>query len=260
MSTELTNVTPWEVISREIDKGTPVGDLTELFNLQERYEKQEAAKKFAASVTRFQQIAPPVPKTKPVRNKSGAIIYHFADYADLLGLIQPYLTECEIVPTFDFQKKDGQHVAVCRIRVGTHVEETSVPTSIPDILNTNEAQRLGGMTTYGKRCSLIAALNIRVIGEDTDATDQDEVLSKEEVGLLANMIDELNFMRDRPLPVDRMVNWLRPGGSRLEEIPSSQFVNAVQHLREKMAEAEKAAEAKKAAEEAEAAAKKGSKK
>lgn len=230
MSTELTTITPMELIAAQLERGTSVDQLTKLFDLQERWEKQEAAKKFAASITKFQQLCPPVEKTKEVRNKSGATMYHFADYADLLKVIQPYLTECEIVPTFDFQKKDDQHVAICRIRVGTHVEETSVPTSIPDILNTNEAQRLGGMTQYGKRYSLVAALNIRVIGEDTDAVDNDDPLNDGEVKILRDMIDEIVMIGGKGFAIPKFASVFREGAARLEDIPRAEFASAVSEL------------------------------
>jgi len=230
MSTELTTTTPMELIAQQLERGTSVDQLTKLFDLQERWEKQEAAKKFAAAITKFQQLCPPVEKTKPVTNKAGAVMYHFADYADLLKTIQPILTECEIVPTFNFIKIDGQNNAVCRIRVGTHVEETTVPVAVPDILNTNECQRLGGMTQYGKRYSIIAALNIRVIGEDTDATDQDENLSREECKVVQDLMDEITFMEGRPFEVQPFVNWLREGATKVGEIPKSQFALAITEL------------------------------
>lgn len=230
MSTELTTTTPMELIAQQLERGTSVDQLAKLFDLQERWEKQEAAKKFAAAITKFQQLCPPVEKTKPVTNKSGAVMYHFADYADLLKTIQPFLTECEIVPTFDFRKVDGQNQAVCRIRVGTHVEETTVPVAVPDILNTNECQRLGGMTQYGKRYSIIAALNIRVIGEDTDATDQDEPLSRDEIKAVQDLMDEIAMLEGRQFEVPSFVNWLREGATKVSEIPKSQFALAINEL------------------------------
>lgn len=241
MSTELTTVTPMELISQELTKGTSVADLTQLFNLQERYEKQEAAKKFALSITGFQSVCPAVEKTKPVTNKGGAIMYYFADYADLLKVVQPYLTQFEIVPTFSFPVIDGTKMVLCRIRVGTHVEETCIPMAVPDILNTNECQRLGGMTSFGMRYALRAALNIRIIGEDMDATDQDDTLTKEEVKILQDLIDELNFIRTVPFPVPAMCHWLREGATKLSEIPRSQFVNALADVKSKRIEAEQLA-------------------
>lgn len=239
MPNELEVITPMELISQELTKGTSVADLTQLFNLQERYEKQEAAKKFALSITGFQSVCPAVEKTKPVKNKAGAIMYHFADYADLLKVVQPYLTQFEIVPTFSFPVIDGTKMVLCRIRVGTHVEETCIPMAVPDILNTNECQRLGGMTSFGMRYALRAALNIRIIGEDTDATDQDDVLTKDEVQALQDMIDEVSVMRGKGFNTARFVAVFREGATKLTEIPRSEFAGAVSELNRWRKESEK---------------------
>jgi hypothetical protein len=230
MSNEMVPIEPMQLISKLLSEGAKVSDMTELFNLQERHEKIIAQKTFAHAITTFQSICPPVPKTKPVVNKNKVLMYKFADYADLMEIIQPYLTQLEIVPTFNFTQSDGRMFAVCRIRVGTWQEETAVPAGIPQILNANEAQNCGGATSFGKRYSLIAALNIRVIGEDVDATDVTDTLTKDEANLLRKMIDEICMVHSWDFPVQAFCNWLREGATKVEDIPRSQFVNAVAHL------------------------------
>lgn len=236
MTSDMVPIEPMEIISKLLNEGAKVSELTELFDLQERNEKIVAQKNFAHAITTFQSICPAVPKTKPVKNKNGVIMYHFADYADLMGIVQPYLTQLEIVPTFTFEQTGPQMFAVCRIRVGTWQEETRVPAAIPSILNANEAQNCGGATAFGKRYSLIAALNIRVVGEDVDATDVSETLTKDEASLIHKMVDELSFMRGVPFAVPGFCNWLREGASKIEDIPRSQFVNAVAELNRKKSE------------------------
>ena len=239
MTNDMVPIEPMEIISKLLNEGAKVSELTELFNLQERNEQIVAQKNFAHAITTFQSICPPVPKTKPVKNKNGVIMYRFADYADLMTIVQPYLTQLEIVPTFTFDQIGPQMFACCRIRVGTWQEETRVPAAIPAILNANEAQNCGGATSFGKRYSLIAALNIRVVGEDVDATDVNETLTKDEAALLHKMVDELSFMRGRAFDVKGFSNWLREGATKLEEIPRSQFVNAAAELNRKKSEPDK---------------------
>lgn len=236
MTSDMVPIEPLQLISQMLSQGAKVSELTELFNLQERNEQIVAQKNFAHAITTFQTICPAVPKTKPVKNKNGVVMYHFADYADLMTLVQPYLTQLEIVPTFTFDQIGPQMFAVCRIRVGTWQEETRVPAAIPAILNANEAQNCGGATSFGKRYSLIAALNIRVVGEDVDATDVKETLTKDEAALLEKMNDELAFIRGHPLDVPSFCNWLREGAKEFKEIPRSQFVNAVAELNRKKSE------------------------
>lgn len=230
--------TPMQLITKLLADGAQVADMTALFDLQERHEKREAQKLFASRVTRFQNICPPVPKTKPVHNRSGALMYHFADYADLMEIIQPYLTQLEIVPTFSFEKTGDQMFAICRIRVGEWVEETRVPAAIPEILNANEAQNCGGATSFGKRSSLTAALNIRIVGEDNDAADVSDTLTDDEAGVLKQMIDEVTFMGGKA-SVKGLSNWLREGATKLTDIPRSQFAVAVAEMNRKRAECEK---------------------
>jgi hypothetical protein len=236
MTSDMVPIEPMEIISKLLNEGAKVSEMTELFNLQERHEKIVAQKTFAQAITTFQSVCPPVPKTKPVKNKHGVIMYHFADYSDLMQIVQPYLTQLDIVPTFTFEQVGSQMFAVCRIRVGTWQEETRVPAAIPAILNANEAQNCGGATSFGKRYSLLAALNIRVVGEDVDATDVNDTLTKDEVALLQKMVDELSFMRGQAFNVPPFCNWLREGATAFEEIPRSQFVNAISELNRKKSE------------------------
>lgn len=232
------------MISTAIDKGMEVASLQGLFEMQRQWAKDQAANKFAVSITGFQSVCPPVPKTKEVRNRNKDLMYKFADYADMLEIVQPYLTKFEIVPTFSFPVVDGNKMVCCRIRVGTHVEETFIPAAVPEILNTNESQRLGGMTSFFMRYGLKAALNIRVIGEDNNAAGLDKVISADEAKSLDSMMKEVSYFSGQTFQRGPFLNWLVEGLESLEGLPADKFSQATMELTRKRQEAFKSSKKK----------------
>jgi hypothetical protein len=181
------------LIRTAIERGVDPDKMTALYNLAERWEKNEAAKKFAEALTRFQAKMPPIVKEREVHkaeNKGGGKMYNFAPYEDVMKIAKPILEECEIVTTFTTKPGENNLTAVtCRVRVGTHFEETTITLGMPGILNANPSQQAGGALSYGKRYALCAALNIVITGEDKDGADQFEGISDAQSEELNTMLE-----------------------------------------------------------------------
>lgn len=234
MSSELTTKTPMDLISAQLDRGTSVADLTKLFDLQERWEKSNAAKKFAEAIRCFQAECPPIVRDKGIPDKNGNTKYKYAPYEDIMGIIQPLLTKLEIVPTFSFVWKDKMIETTCHIRVGTHVEDTTVPLGIPEIPGANDAQKTAGATSYGMRHSLKAALNIRIVGEDFDGVGlipDERPISEQEAAVISKLVDEISMLEGAKYNLPGFCMWLTDGATNeLASLPKSQFAAGVAEL------------------------------
>lgn len=187
-STGITN--PLVLISAAIDKGISPDDLGKLLDLQERWEKNRAAETFAQAITAFQTKMPAIVKGNPVRNKHGEIMYHFADFADIMEVAQPILNECGIVITFSTEQAGTLMATTCHVRVGTHVEHATVTIPTPQIPNANGSQMAGGALSYGQRYSFKAALNIRIRGDDNDGRTEPTKITPDQIGTINDLLEE----------------------------------------------------------------------
>lgn len=181
---EVAVVPPSDPILRMIEMGiankmTPA-EMAGLFDLQERWEKREAARVYGEALAGFQADCPSIPKCKEVKDKLGNLLYKFADVADVLEVIQPHLGKWKIAVSFKTIKQDGGMLITCYTRVGAHIEEHPLFMAYPGIPNANTSQVTIGALSYGRRGSLCAALNLRVQGEDKDGQDLNDTLTDQQ--------------------------------------------------------------------------------
>lgn len=240
MSNEIVPVSPMSLIAVALEKGMDVNSLKGLFDLQERHERNEAAKDYAVAIRGFQAECPPIKQSKSVKDRAGNLLYRFADYdEDVLDQVQPLLSKHGIGITFDFRFEDGLMYTTCHVRVGTHVEDTTVPLAVPQIPNANETQKAGGALAYGKRYSLLAALNIRVHGQDDDAQGMSLTVSGEQFKI---MQAQINACKNNGTPINMkkfldFLNGIEPKSNidKLEDLPKEKLTRAIAELERKKA-------------------------
>jgi hypothetical protein len=221
-------ISPLSLIAQAIEKGMSVADLKGLFELQERYEKNKAAQAFAEAITRFQSECPQIEKIK-----SGAKdAYRYAPFEEVDRVARPYMVRHSIVPTFTTNTDEkGCMTVTCRIRVGTHFEETTIRLPLLQGNNlVNSAQVEAQRISYGKRYALCAALNIVTTNEDTDGLVGDNInkAQQEEItGLIRQCIEA-----GKPVDFVRFKEWLQI--DKLEDLPQRELPKALTELRNKL--------------------------
>jgi hypothetical protein len=248
MSTELattTGVNPMALLQQGIDKGMDVEGMKGLFDLVREYNRDRAAEAWAAAVKKFQSKMPPVKKKKGVPDKAGNTKYTYAPYEDILEIAQPILDECGIVVTYSVDFVDKLMKTTCNVRVGTHVEPTTVPLMVPEILHANAAQNANGAITYGKRIAFNAALGIRIEGEDRDGKmDIPEPLNEQQLQRIRNTLERRKAIgipskfKDFADYELSFLKWLGVGDNGgWEDLPQSQFKKAIDELDSQIAKA-----------------------
>lgn len=162
------------LIAEQIGKGTAVADLKELFELQRRWEEQQAQIAYAEAVTKFQQRCPAITKRRTAnitrRDGGQGFEYRYASYDDIDFEVRPLLNECGLVVSFTSQLNAAAKCMdiVCTVRHGTYATEHRMTVPIPGSAM-NDAQAYGSALSYAKRYALTAALNIVVTDSDDDA-------------------------------------------------------------------------------------------
>lgn len=243
MSSELvkSSADPLAVIQMAIEKGTDVESMKALFDLKRQYDRDRAAEAFAEAVKRFQSKMPAVEKRQSVPGNDGKTRYTFASHEDIMAIAQPILDACNIAVTFSVDFTDKHMKTTCHVRVGTHVESTTVPLGIPDIPKANDAQKAGAAISYGRRYAMIAALNIRVKGEDRDAQGIDEqLISLDQIETINQLLEDYREARGKAIDLKRFLAFLgvKEGGT-VGDILTNRFDEAVATLKAKIAEGRK---------------------
>lgn len=227
---ERPSITPMELIDKALTSGMKPEELGKLMDLQERWEKNEAAKAYGAAMTKFQSICHTVLKRRRASiRKDGAeqYSYAFASFDDVMAEVSPVLAECGLAVTFSTSSvgdKGNLLRVACTVRHGIHEALTEMILPIP-AMTVNDTQKFGAAVSYGKRYAICAALNIVTTDRDDDGEGLADVISEDQVNqvrqlLYAKAVDEVKFL-----------SWLQIGS--IEEMNSRDFGKAVDFLRRK---------------------------
>lgn len=227
-TTELVHTTtPMDLILAGQESGMTPEVMTGYFDLQERWENNQAAKEHAAAMVLFQSKCPQIHKGRQVPGMGA-----FASYDDIKKVIQPLLTEFGISLGYSFDLTDGLMVATCTVTVGSHSTNHTMPVPLPKSMGQiNDSQKSGVAMSYGKRYSMTAALDIVVTDEDTDAGGLGETITEDQAIVLAEMIEPLGSAQ-----LARLLEWV--GVERLADFPASKHGEAVDGIKRRLKEQE----------------------
>lgn len=215
-------MTPMALIAAAIEKGYAPDQLSALMDLQERHERNEAARQFAEALTRFQSRCPRIAKDRTAG--SGAYSYQFASYDDVMAGISGLLAECGLCLSFSTTTHEKGLRVTLTIRCGTHTQDNTLDVSIPE-MKVNDTQKYGAALSYAKRYALCAALNIVVTDEDNDAAGMSETITEEQCVRIQEWIAQKN------VNAKKFLEWL--GVESLSEIPASKYSMAIDALKRK---------------------------
>lgn len=215
---------PMAMIKIAIEKGLETTHIEKLMELQERWERDCAAKGFAHAKCEFARRCQAIHKcrqTKPSANFEG---FTFASYDDIMRQAGPIMADVGLSASFDTESLDGGIIRMtCRLRWGTHVDETRFSAPIPGGLKVSATQQYGACLSYLKRYTLCAALNIVVTDEDTEQIEG--TISKFQEAELKALINT------KQVDVVRFLKWANIDG--LDQMPSSAFAKALDMLKRK---------------------------
>ena len=222
--TTIHETNPLAIIQSAVDRGMEPAHLTQLFDLQERWEKNRAAERFGEAMARFQSNCPVVHKAKQAKSSGNFQGYTYASYDDVMRAAGPILKECGLAISFSTEQVEKQLKVTCRIRHGIHYEDHSLTVPVPD-MRVSDTQKYGGAKSYAKRYALCAALNIVTSDEDNDAEGLHESIN-------GNQLADLNDMLMSRIADPKRFNEYF-GISRLDDLPVSRFQEAMTMLEKK---------------------------
>lgn len=227
-----------QVISRAAsDPNTDVDKLERLLSMYERISAQQAKIAYSAALAELQPKLPVIDRKGRivVPAKPGSHDGHSTPYAlweDINEAIRPLLHDHGFALSFRIgQAQDGKITVtgVLSHRDG-HQEETMITLMHDSSGSKNAVQAVGSSTSYGKRYTAMALLNItsRAPNErddDGDAADPSFWVSQDQVDELVALMEEVGADRDR------FLNYLRV--DTLARLPAKRFSGAVKALEAK---------------------------
>jgi hypothetical protein len=214
---------PMAILAQAVQAGTPASELTQLMDLAERYEANQAAAAYGAAITRFQSACPIVHKSRGTK-ESGAFGYTYASYDDVMRAAGPALRDCGLAINFSSEHVADGIKVTCRIRHGSHYEDHTLTVPVPS-MKVNDTQKYGAALSYAKRYALCAALNIVVSDEDDDAAQLNDAICEADVEIIRSLLMQTNS------DGKRFLKWA--GVERIEDMSVGKFREAVKMLEAK---------------------------
>jgi len=218
-------LTPMDLIERAQQSDTSTEKMEQLFNLQIRWEENEARKAYHDAMANFRENAPAIAKKRQGHN------IKYAGLSESIETIQPLLSQFGLSHHWK-PRQDGTQITVeCTVthRMG-HSESTSL-TSAPDTTGSKNAiQAIGSTVSYLERYTLYAILGLssREMDDDGAAAGKKEdvaLVTEQQYFSLLNLISEVGADEARFCTYYKIAD--------VAELPASKYASAVKGLEAK---------------------------
>lgn len=160
---------PSYLLQLAIENKADIQQLEKLMDLQERWDKGQAKKKFLSAISKFQNDVPEIKKSKQVDFGQGKAKYKFADIADIDKAIKKPMEANGLSKRWEVKEETGNITVTCIIsHMDGHSEITAMTAQKDSSPGKNEIQMKASTITYLKRYTMTSALGITTADEDVD--------------------------------------------------------------------------------------------
>lgn len=192
-----------QVIERAaMNPNVDIDKMERLLQMQERIMERNAKADYDAAFAEMQSELPVIAERGGIKDRQQNIQSRYALWEDINEAIKPVLARHGFGISFRTGQHDGKIVVTGVLsHRGGHREETTMELPTDTSGSKNAVQAVGSSTSYGKRYTAQALLNLTSRGEDDDgkAAGLGETLSEEQVMALRDLIlsmdaDEKKFL------------------------------------------------------------------
>lgn len=225
-----------EVIARAArDSSVDIDKMERLISMQERVQNRNAEVAFNAALAELQPKLPVINERGGIKDRSGNVQSTYALWEDVNEAIRPHLAEHGFALRFRVDRQADQ-ISVTGIlshREG-HKEETTLTLPTDTSGSKNAVQAVGSSTSYGKRYTAFALLNITSTGEDDDGDKagvrpRSDAVNDDTLTLLIDYCEAVGGNQSGLILSAYKVK-------RLDELTQAQAESAVKRLKEKLTE------------------------
>lgn len=182
-------ITPMSLIQQAQAGNASVEHMSQLLDLQMRWEANEARKAFNVAMSRFRNEAPNIRKTRKAHNST------YAGLAESVSVVKPLLAKYGLSHRWSTHQDGDQVTVTCTVsHVQGHSESTSLTAGHDKTGSKNSIQAIGSTVSYLERYSLYAILGLASTDHDDDgaAAGQSEAfISEEQSATIYALLDEI---------------------------------------------------------------------
>lgn len=140
-----------------------------LFEMRERVVARDAKVAYFAAMAQLQIELPAIAERGGIKNNSGAVQSTYAKWEDINEVIKPILSRHGFALSFRTGQDQGAIIVTGVLsHAAGHSEETVMRLPVDTSGSKNSVQAIGSSTSYGKRYTAQALLNLVSYGEDDD--------------------------------------------------------------------------------------------
>lgn len=209
------------------DPNVDIDKMERLLQMQERVVARAAKAEYDSALAEMQQELPVIVERGKITNNSGNVQSTYALWEDLNEAIKPVLAKHGFALSFRTGQTEHKIVVTGVLsHRGGHREETTMHLPTDTSGAKNAVQAVGSSTSYGKRYTAAALLNLTSRGEDDDGAGGDTgPISDEQVQAILKMIEETGA------DIRKFCAYLKVDG--IAQIPAAQYKAAVAALNKK---------------------------
>jgi hypothetical protein len=210
------------------DPNVDIDKLERLLEMQERVLARNARTAYYSALAEMQPNLPVVDEHGGIKDRNGNIQSTYALWEDVNEAIRPILAEYGFALSFKVRRTDNEitTTGILSHREG-HSEETELALPSDTSGSKNAVQAVGSSSSYGKRYTAYALLNITTKGEDDNGQKGGgpEPVDNVRAKLLLDLADAVGadkakFCKHLKIP-------------SLKELPANKYDEAVRLLKEK---------------------------
>lgn len=226
-------VTPMTLIKSAQEKDASIEQMQQLFDLQLRWEDNEAKKAFNVAIADFKKEAVVITKDKSVgyTNKDGSFTgYSHASLGNVIGTITPFLSGHGLSISWDTLQTEGDiSVTCCLTHELGHSTSTTMTAKKDDSGKKNPIQQLASTVAYLQRYTALSITGLATEDQDDDGKGADpdpvDVIDDEQYANLDALMDEVKANRKGFLTAYKITS--------LELLPATMYNHACKSLEAK---------------------------
>ena len=226
------SITPMDLIARAQQADASIEKMEQLFNLQLRWEENEAKKAYHQAVASFKAEAVDIVKNKRVsyRTDKGVTEYSHAELGQVVNTVTPLLSKHGLSSHWEYSQQDSRIRVTCFLTHEMGYEKSTSLEAAPDTSGgKNSIQAIGSTTSYLERYTFLAMTGLASRDQDDDGKGS----NRPEVQLIteSQVMDLLGLMKEVNADEAKFCTYYRI--SDVAELPASKFAAAVKSLEAK---------------------------
>jgi hypothetical protein len=228
-----TPITPMDLIARAQQSDVSIEKMEQLFQLQLKWEENEARKAYYRAVAGFKAEAVDIVKNKRVSYKTdkGVTEYNHAELGQVVNTVTPLLSKWGLSHHWEYSQNDSKIKVTCFLTHDAGYEKsTSLEAGADTSGGKNAIQAIGSTTSYLERYTFLAMTGLASREQDDDGKGATQ---KEEIEYITEgqMMDLLALMHEVGSDVKKFCTFYK-----IEDVaylPAAKFKQAVSGLEAK---------------------------